>query len=284
MSDVFSYLPPDSSTYMKTILLLLRKGENQGLLKQLQSARCEIEMSGTFSGIRWNAFFTTINFLVSIDDFTNINLTQDEKKYLIKICDRAMPRKCGLDVMEVDIVPDIENLENQVVDISEDLRKISELPIGQNSVLFPSDIREKGRIMSEVYYTLYLIENSLRLFIDKVCIENFGENYFSSLKIPFDIQKNISGRKKKEKKNLWMSLRGDSELFYFDFIELSGLIVNNWEIFKDYFPDQAWIQSKLNELYEIRNLIAHNSYIGDHEKKVMEINYKSITLQISKGI
>jgi len=94
------------------------------------------------------------------------------------------------------------------------------------------------------------------------------------------IKETINGRKRNEEKNHWISVRGSSDLFYLDFIELSALIQNNWDLFKGYFPDQAWISSKLNELYGIRNLVAHNSYVGDHERAILQVTFRSIYKQL----
>ncbi len=96
-----------------------------------------------------------------------------------------------------------------------------------------------------------------------------------------NIKDTIAGRKRTEEKNRWVSIRGNSDLFYLDFIELSAIIQNNWEIFKCYFPDQAWISSKLSELYTIRNLVAHNSYVSKHEQSILQVNFRSIIMQLN---
>ncbi len=77
-----------------------------------------------------------------------------------------------------------------------------------------------------------------------------------------------------------MSVRGGSELFYLDLKISVDLILNNWNLFKDYFPHQAWISSKIEELGNCRNLVAHNSVIGDHERNVIRVDFLSILRQI----
>jgi len=95
------------------------------------------------------------------------------------------------------------------------------------------------------------------------------------------VKKAIESRKKQEVKKQWMRIRGDSDLFYLDFKDLSPIILNNWDLFENYFPDQAWISTKIEELGDCRNLVAHNSYIGDHEKDLIRVYYKSILKQIN---
>ena len=116
--------------------------------------------------------------------------------------------------------------------------------------------------------------------MSKVGTDSIGINYFDSIKISADIRRRVSGRKENEKKNKWKSVRGDSNVFYLDFADIGLIIVNNWNIFSRYFPDQSWISSKINELAECRNHIAHNSYIGSHERDVIRIHFTSILKQI----
>jgi hypothetical protein len=146
----------------------------------------------------------------------------------------------------------------------------------------PEEIKEKGREMTSVFYVLYCIENSLRIFIDKTFVEKFGIDYQNEISVPTSIRKTIKMRKDQETKNAWLSIRGESDLFYMDFKELGDVVLNNWETFKDSFPDQAWIKIKIDELGNCRNLIAHNSYVGEHERDVIKVNYRSIVKQISK--
>ena len=78
-----------------------------------------------------------------------------------------------------------------------------------------------------------------------------------------------------------MSIRGGSDLFYLDFADIDDIIINNWELFKSYFPGQAWISSKITDLGNCRNLVAHNSNLGAHEKDVIRVNFNSIIRQLN---
>ena len=113
---------------------------------------------------------------------------------------------------------------------------------------------------------------------------NGEDNIFNRLMLTTEVKKGISLRKRQEEKNRWLSIRGNSELFYLDFKELEAIILNNWTVFKQYFPGQSWISSKIDELVNCRNLVAHNSYIGTHERDVIRINFNSIIRQLSQFI
>lgn len=176
-----------------------------------------------------------------------------------------------------------ETLSNEVQkSLVDDLESISrELSKEIINEILTEDIIEKGKEMTEVYLFLYCIENSLRLFIEKVGKDKLGDNYFEQIKIKKEITKNVEIRKKEESKNKWMRLRGDSDIFYLDFEDLGHVIENNWDLFKQYFPRLDWIVPKIREMAKIRHFVAHNSYIGTSERDLMKIYYKVILKQIS---
>lgn len=175
--------------------------------------------------------------------------------------------------MDIDEDDDIiADLENQVKNTSNNIL----------SKILPEDVIQKGHEMSEAYIYLYSVENSIRLFIEIIAKENFGDDYFDSLTITTALRNTISKRKEKAQQNKWLSVRGDNDLFYLDFKDLGVLIDNNWNIFKDYFNSQSFIIPKLNEMAECRNLIAHNSYIRKTERDLIKSYYNSIIMQLSQ--
>lgn len=141
--------------------------------------------------------------------------------------------------------------------------------------LLPQDIQEKGKEMSEVYLYLYCIENSLRIFIAEIMKSE-------SVIIPRKVQDTIDKLKKSEKESKYLPIRGDSDLFYCDFVELGKIMVGNWTIFGKYFPKQNehWLNVMIEELYKIRCLVAHNSYVGKDERDALKVFYKIITSQL----
>lgn len=285
MPDDYTYTPPDESLYFKAILTTLNKRGYSRLHNQLKNARCSIRVSSSFSRKRWNATYTTIVFQMPLEEFDKFD-TGDEKskQVLISICDDLMPPEAGLDVMDVEFSLALETLRGTKT-LESDLAQIS-TQLAQVSTQFalPSDIMEKGRQMAEVYLYLYTLENYIRLFVHTVSSQHYGPDYFSKLTIPRSIGGAITLRKEQEAKNQWISIRGDAELFYLDFKDLGTLILNNWDIFRMYFPDQAWISSKIDELANCRNLVAHNSFVGDHERDVIRVNFRSIVRQLTSYI
>lgn len=162
--------------------------------------------------------------------------------------------------------------ENSLMDSIEEIQQ--NVNFGHLNLL-PQDIQEKGREMSEVYLYLYCIENSLRIFIEEIMKTE-------TVNIPRKVQDTIDKLKKSEQESKYLPLRGGNDLFYCDFIELGKIIVGNWSVFGKYFPKQNehWLNVMVEELYKIRCLVAHNSYVGKDERDALKVYYKSITAQL----
>jgi hypothetical protein len=158
------------------------------------------------------------------------------------------------------------------------------MPEELRSDIIPFDIKEKMEEMSQVYRYLYIAENSLRLFIEKVAVENYGSNFLTGLQLNNSQLQKIEVRKKIESIKKWLRVRSDSDIFYLDFRDLGMIIYNNWQIFKKYFESPEWIKVKINELADCRNPIAHNGYLGQLEIDLIKTNFKQIIKQISSII
>lgn len=141
--------------------------------------------------------------------------------------------------------------------------------------LLPEDIQSKGREMSDVYLYLYCIENSLRIFIEEIMKRD-------KVAVPTRVQETINRMKESEKESKYLPVRGGNDLYYCDFIQLGKIIISNWTVFGQYFPDknEHWLNVMIDELYKIRCLVAHNSFVGEHERQSLKVYYKNITLQL----
>lgn len=161
-----------------------------------------------------------------------------------------------------------ETLADAIADI------VQQVDFGQLNLL-PQDIQDKGREMSDVYLYLYCIENSLRIFIGEIMKTE-------TVTVPTKVQDTINKMKESEKESKYLPVRGDNDLFYCDFIQLGKIIIANWNIFGKYFPNknEHWLNVMIDELYKIRCLVAHNSFVGDHERQSLKVYYKNITLQL----
>jgi abortive infection bacteriophage resistance protein len=117
------------------------------------------------------------------------------------------------------------------------------------------------------------------MFIKHVCTHQYGDNYIDKIQISERLREKIRRRKVDAEKNKWLPIRGEG-LFYLDIEDLGKIIQNNWELFKNFFPDQPWITQKIKEIQDIRNLVAHNSYVGETERNLLKLYYNQILKQI----
>ena len=152
------------------------------------------------------------------------------------------------------------------------------------SIAFPKKSIEMGKIMTEVYFNLFIFENHIRAFIEIVSIKSHGMDYWDKLKINQKIGKNVRNRKKDETLYKWLSVRGESNVYYTDFDDLRVIISSNWEIFKSFFPKESWIITYLEDLYKIRNKIAHNIPIEENERNTVETLLNNIYNQLEVNL
>jgi hypothetical protein len=284
MSD-YTYEPPDGNKFLNALRKVFEAEGKQDILDILNHCESiEITTDGQYSRRRWNEYNAFASFRT---DFETIGKIEDYAKLAIhEKCNSIMPAKCGLCVSEIEFAPSLELLAKEDESAESIIAEIGELKNANPGILnylLDEELIEKGRVQSEIYHLLFVVENSLRRFIDLVLQGALGKQYFEKINLNKEIITNIRSRKQDEAKNKWLRVRGDSEIYYLDFIDLSFAILNNWQYFKQYFPDQAWIKVKIDELYKCRCLIAHNSDIGGHEIDVIRTNYKSILLQLSKS-
>lgn len=284
MSEYTYSLPFSNDKLLSGIIIMLKKENKYDLANLLRGANLQIETGGYsyYDGHygRNDALATYITLLVN-PNYLDVLDSEENKNLLTRICDGLIPADVGYDVKNVyfnmDLTKDFEAEDDLVADLENNVNALTYRIVGE---VLPEDIRIKGYQMAEAYTYLYSVENSLRLFIEKVAKAKYGENYFSQLTIPRALQNTISSRQSNDASNKWLSVRG-TELFYLDFKDLGAVINNNWDIFKAYFPSQDFILPKLNDMAECRNKIAHNSYVDDLERNLMKTYYNVILRQIS---
>ncbi len=223
MSDYTYELPFTNDKLMKGIIKMLKKESKYDLANLLRGSNVQIEKGGYSYYVgnwgRSNALAAFVTFFVN-PEYLEVLDTDENKKLLDNICSELIPPDVGFDIKSVsftmDLTKDFELEDDLIADLENNINSRAYKIMGE---LLPEDIRTKGYKMAEAYTYLYSVENSLRLFIEKVSKEKYGENYFSKLTIPHNLQRTISERQKNDDSNKWLSVRG-TELFYLDFKDL----------------------------------------------------------------
>ena len=184
---------------------------------------------------------------------------------------------------------DIESLKNskdkniQTKTRIKSVTKIVNLRISNidENLLPPILARNSIKMAEKVYPLIYVLENSLRHLILSKMNAKYGSTWWDS-NVPSKIRATVEQRKTLEGKNRWHSIRGAHEIFYTDFGDLVSIIDTNWDIFKDLFPSQKWIESKLDEIELSRNIIAHNNLLPDREIKRIKLYFGDFKRQLNK--
>ena len=106
MSGEFTYEKPNEQLYMKALLKLFKSNKEDDLYRILKEARCSICPSNQFSRKRWNAMRTEVIFYIPIEKFDLDVVDKKMTGKLIDLCDIALPKESGFDVMSVEFSPD----------------------------------------------------------------------------------------------------------------------------------------------------------------------------------
>lgn len=245
---------------------------NNELIKLLDIANWEIQETGMYCGCNRLGIVVYLNIPIQV--YIGIESQKDTlESHLMEICNKVIPTVAGYSVEEVVI----SSILGATKDPIEEIMKI--VP-DDNYLSISNDLIEKGKRMANAYVALYALENHIRNYIDTKLTEKIGADYIISIAIPKKLKQGIETRKSQEQSKKWLPLRGDNDLYYLDLIDLADVIANNWDYFKDDIPSQEWIKIKMQDVYDIRCLIAHNSYISDDNIQLLESTTKQIISQL----
>lgn len=118
--------------------------------------------------------------------------------------------------------------------------------------------------MAEVYKSVFCVENMLREFIVDRLSENHGIDWWE-ICVPSKVKKEVETLKEKDEKNKYYSNRSISNIGYTMMGNLTQIIINNWDDFSDIIPNQAWINSRMDDLEIARNTIMHTGVLPNME-------------------
>ena len=133
--------------------------------------------------------------------------------------------------------------------------------------------------MSSVYQAIFCIENTIRSFIVERMSERYGLNWWEE-KVSSGIKKDVIKLKEKEAKNKFFSSRSDSEIGYTMMGNLGQIITDNWSDFSDIIPNQAWLNSRMQDLEMARNIVMHTGVLPQDEIERITSIVRDILRQI----
>jgi hypothetical protein len=147
----------------------------------------------------------------------------------------------------------------------------------------PSNIVNEAQRMANAYPDVYVFENTIRYLVKSILEKRYGAKWWHQKDVVSNaIRREVEARKNQERQNRWHSQRGSHEIFYTNFGDLSSIISTNWDDFKSLFPDLKWIQSRMEEIEQSRNIIAHNNPLPPREVDRIDMYYKDLLRQLGK--
>lgn len=140
-------------------------------------------------------------------------------------------------------------------------------------------IRGASFHMQRYYRLLFVFENLVREFINGRFLELDGADWFDK-RANAQMKKRYEERRSTEGKHQWHIGRNTHPIYYLDFGDLGLLIINNWNEFKDLLPNQAWLQSRIQEAERTRNVIAHTNTLAAEEGDRLEMYLRDWIRQV----
>jgi hypothetical protein len=158
-----------------------------------------------------------------------------------------------------------ERFRRSGIKVGADLTESEEVLVNEALSPFGLQRRNHALQMARLYAVIHAFENEVRSLIRDTLDEKVGSNWWSSDSVPKKIRTKAEGRQKDSENESWLEGEKGTVLEFCDFGDLSAIIVQCWEHFKQLFPTQAWLTQRMDELEKSRNFIAHNRMLAPNE-------------------
>jgi len=151
------------------------------------------------------------------------------------------------------------------------------LPQAVEDVYYPqfdAAVRSEAAAMAKHYEVFYSLEKSIReLVAQTIEAAEKREDWWTSQRVPTNIQADVSGRIQKEL-DAGVTRRSLDELDYTTFGELSVIIASNWDIFGALFNSRKAVEKVMASLNALRNPIAHCSPLAEDEELRLQLTVR----------
>jgi hypothetical protein len=150
----------------------------------------------------------------------------------------------------------------------------------------PKNLEKEALKMAKVYPRFYVLENMLRYAIKKTLEEQYGRDWWQMTGIVSrKIRDKVEGRMNEEKEKRWRNVkRGTHAIFYSDLGDLANIILNNEKTFEKIFGRVDHFQTKLSEIEDMRNIIAHNNPLPLNDIKRLGFYSEELRQQVVSKI
>lgn len=147
--------------------------------------------------------------------------------------------------------------------------------------LLDDELVEHAKEMATVYTAIAAFENSVRRFVVKVLIENYGDDWWEE-HVSEKIRKNSETRKREEEKIKWHTQRGESLINYTEFGDLISIMSCNYSVFEDYIVSLDWARQVIQTIERSRNVIMHSGMLGRKDIERIGTNIRDWISQVGE--
>lgn len=140
----------------------------------------------------------------------------------------------------------------------------------------------EARDMTAVYPLIYILENSIREFIDQIMISQYGDNWWSS-KAPTELRNDVSKRMAEDQKHSWHQRRGARPIDYLDLKDLPRLMRKIEElVVPDIIPTLEWFRQLVEEVYKSRCVVCHMNPLDKNNIQAVKVRFNHWQRQIAE--
>lgn len=146
--------------------------------------------------------------------------------------------------------------------------------------LLPRNKLSEANEMSSIFPYLYLLENSIREFINRIMMSKYGTNWWNS-QAPRLLREQVEGRMADDKKDSWHQRRGARSIDYLDFKDLPRLM-NKLEkvVVPDIIPSLEWFRQLVDEVYKSRCVVCHMNPLDKNNINAVLVRFNHWQKQI----
>ncbi|MCH7727385.1 MAG: hypothetical protein IH991_13025 [Planctomycetes bacterium] len=148
-------------------------------------------------------------------------------------------------------------------------------PAPQPEVTYPlvtkSKVKHANSLGAEVYPTLFILETSIRAFISNR-LSKMNRQWWTKL-VPKGVQDSVNRTMKREKRYPYREPRGPDPLSYANFTDLKSIVLSNKAEFQGVIKDFTWFEAKMDEVYMVRNNLAHCVPLSKDDISRIELFY-----------
>lgn len=133
---------------------------------------------------------------------------------------------------------------------------------------------KEAMAMADLFPLLFLLENSIRCFIDKVMSATHGKDWWNSYS-PSRLKKDVRRRMADEERHAWHQRRGARPIDYLDLDDLPALMRKiESAVVPRFIPSLRWFEQFVEEVYQSRCVICHMNPIDGDNKKGLELRFR----------